>query len=186
MSVDDLLFHQALQLAKNGQIHDKIYLREWCTGEGACAVDHTDGKGGHWRTTTSVRAVDVILRLVEERDTAREAIAASLDSRLQAALNNTKAHLRSEFADAMNVLQKNLKDKTAAVEDSHGRAVEILLEAFDKKIIALEKQVEELTASLQWYVDNDDTYDMEANRPWLEGKRRAMELLEKVKRGILG
>lgn len=186
MSVDNLHFHQALQLAKDGRIHDRIFLSEWCTGEKACAVDHTDGKNGHWRTTTSIRTVDVIQRLVEERDAAREALAASLDNRLKATLDIAKAELRAEFAETMIGLQQIYKDKSAALEDSHSATATVLISAFDKKIRLLENQVDDLAKALQWYVDSDETNDIEENKPWLEGKKRARAILEKIKRGILG
>lgn len=36
----------------------------------------------------------------------------------------------------------------------------------------------ELMQCLQWYIDNDDTMNMEDNKTWLEGKKRAEQAIK--------
>jgi methionyl-tRNA synthetase len=42
----------------------------------------------------------------------------------------------------------------------------------------LEEENAELRKSLRWYVENDDTNQSEYNKSWLDGKRRAMVVLD--------
>ena len=49
-----------------------------------------------------------------------------------------------------------------------------------------EVTIQQLVDCLQWYVENDDTYEggkwEEDNAFWLRGKRRAEALLERIRR----